>query len=117
MKLTTVRDYAKAEGLSEQGARKRVASGLVKSVQLDANTYIVTADNSGEIIREYRAKVRLLNSRIKTLKAESVSVQNQADYIKRLEDRVDKLEESLDASTMKKEELYEKVINTLAIPR
>lgn len=34
MKLITVKEYAKQEGISKQGARKRIASQFVKSVQL-----------------------------------------------------------------------------------
>lgn len=116
MKLISVREYAKAENISEQGARKRVASQLVKSVQLDENQYIVIEDKSPSIIKDLKSKIRLLQSNIKSLKLEAIAVQNQSEYIKRLEDRIDNLETKLDESTAKKEELYEKVINTIMLP-
>jgi predicted RNase H-like nuclease (RuvC/YqgF family) len=115
MKLISVREYAKAENISEQGARKRVASKLVKSVQLDENLYIVVEDKSVNTIKELRHKIKLLQSNIKSFKLEAVTVMNQSDYIKRLEDRITLLETKLDESTAKKEELYEKVINTVMI--
>lgn len=122
MKLITVKEYAKIEGLTEQGARKRVASELVKSVQLEGTIYIVVEDKSPIIIKELKAKIRLLNSNIKTLKLQATAVQNQDEFIKKLENRIEYLENKiddlfnkLDASTEKKQELYEKVINTLSI--
>ena len=121
MKLISVREYAKAENISEQGARKRVASKLVKSVQLkdkeseNETLYIVIEDKSQNTIKELRNKIKLLQSNIKSFKLEAVTVTNQSDYIKRLEDRITLLETKLDESTAKKEELYEKVINTVMI--
>lgn len=115
MKLISVREYAKAKNISEQGARKRVASKLVKSVQLDENLYIVIEDKSVNTIKELRNKIKLLQSNIRTLKSEATAVLNQAEYTKRLEDRIDNLETKLDDATAKKEELYEKVINTVMI--
>lgn len=115
MKLITVREYAKQEGLSEQGARKRVSSKLVKSVQLEDTIYIIIEDTSQTIIKELRHKIKLLQSNIKSLKLEVRTVTNQSDYIARLEHRVTTLETKLDESTAKKEELYEKVINTVMI--
>lgn len=115
MKLISVREYAKAENISEQGARKRVVSKLVKSVQLDDNLFIVIEDNSQNTIKELRHKIKLLQSNIKSFKLEAVTVTNQSDYIKKLEDRITLLETKLDESTAKKEELYEKVINTVMI--
>ena len=123
MKLISVREYAKAENISEQGARKRVASKLVKSVQLkdkeseNETLYIVIEDKSQNTIKELRNKIKLLQSNIKSFKLEAVTVTNQSDYIKRLEDRITLLETKLDESTAKKEELYEKVINTVMIGR
>ena len=115
VKLISVREYAKAENISEQGARKRVATKLVKSVQLKENLYIVVEDKSVNTIKELRHKIKLLQSNIKSFKLEAVTVMNQSDYIKRLEDRITLLETKLDESTAKKEELYEKVINTVMI--
>ena len=117
VKLISVREYAKAENISEQGARKRVATKLVKSVQLKENLYIVVEDKSVNTIKELRHKIKLLQSNIKSFKLEAVTVMNQSDYIKRLEDRITLLETKLDESTAKKEELYEKVINTVMIGR
>lgn len=117
MKLVTVREYAKQEGITEQGARKRVASQLVKSVQLDDNHYIVIEDRCQDTIKELRHKIKLLQSNIKSFKLEAVTVTNQSDYIKRLENRITLLETKLDESTAKKEELYEKVISTVMLPR
>jgi predicted RNase H-like nuclease (RuvC/YqgF family) len=117
VKLISVREYAKAENISEQGARKRVATKLVKSVQLKENLYIVVEDKSVNTIKELRHKIKLLQSNIKSFKLEAVTVANQSDYIKKLEDRITLLETKLDESTAKKEELYEKVINTVMIGR
>lgn len=118
MKLVTVAEYAKQEGISVQGVSKRVASGLVQSVKLDDNlTYIVVVDTSVQVIKEIKSKVKLLNANIRTLKEKVVTIQHREDYVKRLEHRVDMLEKKLDDSTTKKEELYEKVINTLALPK
>ena len=117
VKLISVREYAKAENISEQGARKRVATKLVKSVQLKENLYIVVEDKSVNTIKELKNKIKLLQSNIKSFKLEAVTVTNQSDYIKKLEDRITLLETKLDESTAKKEELYEKVINTVMIGR
>ncbi len=105
-------EYAKQEKITDQGARKRVASELVQSVQLDGNTFILIEDTSKQAIKDLKAKIRLLNSKMRTLKAEALAVDRQADYVIRLEQRVDDLEQRLDASTDKKEELYEKILST-----
>lgn len=115
MKLITVREYATIEKISEQGARKRVASKLVKSVQLEGTIYIVVEDKSPAIIKELKQKIKLLNSNIKTLRLQSTAVMDQESYIHRLENRITMLETKLDESTAKKEELYEKVINVIMI--
>jgi len=122
MRLITVREYAKQEGLTEQGVRKRVTSKLIKSVQLDELTYIVIDDNRPGVIKDLKSKIKLLNSNIKTLKAQAQVVINQDEHIKKLENRVEYLEQKLDdlftkleESTSKKEELYEKVISTVLI--
>jgi hypothetical protein len=112
----TVKEYAKYERISEQGVRKRVASKLVKSVQLDDNQYIVVNNFYIQNIKDLKQKISLLTSQNKTLKAEKVSIIKQDEEIEYLRDRVKSLEGSLEASTAKKEELYEKVINTLALP-
>ena len=123
MKLITIKEYAKQAAISEQGARKRVASKLVDSCQLSGSLYVVVSDNSDQVIKDLKSKARLLNSKIKTLKAENITVVDQAEEIKYLRGRIITLEEDLrtaaerlNASTSKKEDLYEKVINTL-IPR
>jgi len=122
MRLITVREYAKQEGLTEQGVRKRVTSKLIKSVQLDELSYIVIEDKSPTIIKDLKSKIKLLNSNIKTLKAQAQVVINQDEHINKLENRVEYLEKKLDdlftkleESTSKKEELYEKVISTVLI--
>ena len=69
MNLVTVREYAKTEGISEQGVRKRVSSKLVQSVQLDNNLYIIIEDKSIQIIKDLKSKIKLLNSNIKRQKA------------------------------------------------
>lgn len=117
MKLATVKEYAIQEGISEQGARKRVASELVQSVQLDNNTYIIVPDTSLQIIKDLKSKIKLLNANIRTYKERVSTLQYREDYVHRLENRVDKLETSLEASTSKKEELYEKVITTVMLPK
>lgn len=115
MKLLSIAKYAKQENITDQGARKRVSSKLVRSVQLDESIYIVIEDTSPVIIKDLKHKIRLLQSNIKALKLEAITVMKQEDYIKRLENRVDTLETKLDESTAKKEELYEKVISTVMI--
>ena len=115
MKLLSIAKYAKQENITDQGARKRVSSKLVKSVQLDENIYIVVDDKCPGIIKDLKHKIRLLQSNIKSLKLEAITVMKQEDYINRLETRVETLETKLDESTAKKEELYEKVINTVMI--
>jgi len=115
MKLITVKEYSKMEHISEQGARKRIASKLVKSVQLDDTIYIVIEDKNPQIIKDLKQKIKLLNSNIKSLKLQAITVTNQSEYIKRLEDRISTLETKLDDSTAKKEELYEKVLATILL--
>lgn len=122
MRLITVREYAKQEGLTEQGVRKRVTSKLIKSVQLNELTYIVIDDNRPDVIKDLKSKIKLLNSNIKTLKAEAQVIRNQDEYVNKIENRVEYLEKKLDdlfakleESTSKKEELYEKVISTVLI--
>jgi len=110
MKLLTVREYAKYEGISDQAVRKRLNTGNINTIQLDGVTHVIVEDNSGEIIKELRAKIRLLNSNVRALKAQAATVIKQDDEIKYLRDRVRILEDDLRASTKKKEELYESVI-------
>ena len=116
MKLVTVKEYAKKENISDQGVRKRIASGLVDSVQLRDNIFIVVDDTSAEIIKDLKAKIRLLNSNIRTYKEKVVVIQHREDYVDRLEKRVDMLETKFDEAINKRDELYEKVINTLMLP-
>ncbi len=116
MKLVTVREYATAEKISEQGARKRVSSGLVQSVQLAGNSYVIVEDTSVQTIKDLKSKVKLLNANIRTLKEKVITIEHRADYVKRLENRVDLLEIKLEESTEKKEELYEKVLATVMLP-
>ena len=122
MILLTVKEYAKQEAISETAVRKRVLSGLCLSTQLNDLTYIAIEDNQPSIIKDLRNKIRLLNAKINTLKSESKAVNRQNDYVDKLESRVDYLESKIDdlmtkleESTIKKESLYEKVLNTLVI--
>ena len=117
MIVITVKEYAEQENISEAGVRKKVAKGFPRSVIVDGNTYIVIEDKSIQIIKDLKAKVRLQNSRIKTLKAEAIPVQTHAHYIKRLEDRADKFEELYIEATKKRDETYENVINTYLLPK
>jgi len=110
MKLVTIREYSQSEAISDQAVRKRITSGLVKSVVLDETMYVVVDDTSPNTIKELRSKIRVLNANVKTLKAQAATVIKQDDEIKYLRDRVRILEDDLRASTKKKEELYENVI-------
>jgi hypothetical protein len=111
MKLITVKEYCKIEGITDAGARKRVSSELVKSVILDNITYVVV-DSSRDQDEAKALKVRLRNAndKIKLLQAEKQTIVDQKDFIKKLEDKIESLENKLDAVQIKKDELYEKVI-------
>ncbi len=115
MKLVTVKEYAVLEKISDQGVRKRLDSGVLSSVQHLGNTYIVIEDNSGQIIKDLKAKIRLLNANVRALRVQAVAVADREEEVQYLRDRMQLLETKLDASTEKKEELYEKVINVLRI--
>ena len=117
MKIVTVKEYAKSESISEQGARKRVASKLVESCKIGDNLYIVVEDDSIATVDKLKTKVKLLQAQVKTYKAQAETVAAREDYVKRLESRVDKLEESLSSATEKKEELYEKVLAQVLLPK
>jgi len=50
--LLTIKEYAKVEGLSEIGARKRVSSRYIKSIILDSITYVIHEDKRLEIAKQ-----------------------------------------------------------------
>ncbi len=121
-KLITVREYSKAHDISEQATRKRIASKLLTSCQLDNLTYVAVEDISNVVIKDLKNKIKLLNSKVSTLRATVAGAVKQDEEIAYLRDRVLRLEddlrvsnERLFTSTNKKEELYEKVFTTLSI--
>jgi TolA-binding protein len=133
LKLITIKEYAKIEDISTQAVHKRVDKKLIKSCQLDELTYIIIKDEQPQKIKDLQQKIKLLNSNIKTLRLESKTVERQNNYVDKLENRVEHLENKIEIekerlenkidilmknlhnSTEKKEELYEKVINTVMI--
>lgn len=111
MELISIKDYCKREDISDAGARKRVASKLVKSVILDEMLYIVDENNEKqETIKSLKNRLRNANDKIKLLTAEKQTVIDQREHIKKLEEKIEKLEAKIETITEKKEELYEKVI-------
>jgi len=132
MELITIKEYCKRENITDAGARKRVSSKLVKSVILEEMLYIVEENNEKqEHIKTLKNRLRNANDRIKLLTAEKQTVIDQKEHIRKLEEKIEKLEtlskekiEKLEAKietiTEKKEELYEKVIghfSMLQIPQ
>lgn len=111
MELISVKEYCKRENITDAGARKRVSSGLVKSVILDEMLYIVEDNREKqEAIKSLKNRLRNANDRIKLLTAEKQTVINQQEHIRKLEEKIERLEAKIETITEKKEELYEKVI-------
>jgi len=116
MKLITVKEYCKIEGITDAGARKRVSSEFVKSIILDNITYLVVdATKDKEETKILKVKLRNANDKIKLLQAEKQIIFNQRDFIKKLEEKISILETKLDGVQIKKDELYEKVINHFSL--
>ena len=111
MELISIKDYCKAEKITDAGARKRVSQKLVKSIILDGLTYIVDESNSKEKkIKELRVKLRNSNDRVKLLRAKAEQAINQELYIKELKEEVKELRAKIETLHEKKEAIYEKVI-------
>lgn len=111
MKLITIKEYCKIEGITDAGARKRVSSKLVKSVILDEILYIVISmDKERNEIKSLKNKLKHANDRTRILQAEKQVIQNQKELVEKLEDKIEKLEGKLEAIQVTKDALYEKVI-------
>ncbi len=122
MVLITIREYSKQEGISEQATRKRVSSGIVKGCVVDGLQYIAMQDIRDEVIKDLKAKIKLLNANNRAYKIKSKSVlmqEKEFDYLRQriigLEKDLKETQERLYSATDKKEELYEKVITTIMI--
>lgn len=104
-KLLTVKEYCKLQKITDAGARKQIASGRIVSVTLDDQTYIVIESNEVDLLK---ASLRSAREKIRTLQAQALLYSNQSEYIKKLEMKIEELEN-------KKDVLYEKVIGQYAL--
>lgn len=104
-KLLTVKEYCKLQKITDAGARKQIASGRIVSVTLDDQTYIVIESNEVDLLK---ASLRSAREKIRTLQAQALLYSNQSEYIKKLETKIEELEN-------KKDVLYEKVIGQYAL--
>ena len=112
LKLISVKEYCKRHKITDAAARKHIKQNSVKHCIYDSQTYIILEDNTEE---KQRHKIRLLNSNIKALKSEVKQYTKQDDIIEEQKRIIQKLEVKLEAQYAKKEELYEKVINHIAL--
>ncbi len=119
LKLQTVKDYCKKNGITDAAARKRINTNSVDSCIYKKQVYIIIEDNTDE---KHKHKIKELNSKIKILQSEALLYTKQDDLIEqqrlkieKLEARNEKLEDKLDDQVAKKEELYEKVIGHMAL--
>lgn len=104
-KLLTVKEYCKLQKITDAGARKQIASGRIAGVTLDDQTYIVIESNEVDLLK---ASLRSAREKIRTLQAQALLYSNQSEYIKKLETKIEELEN-------KKDVLYEKVIGQYAL--
>lgn len=111
-RLLTVKEYCKLQKITDAGARKQIVSGRIISVILDDQTYIVIESNEVDLLK---ASLKSAREKVKTLQAEALVYLNQSEQIKRLENKVELLEEKLDIQRDDKEKLYEKVIGQYAL--
>lgn len=106
-KLLTIKEYCKLNNITDAGARKQIATGKALSVSIDDQTYIVTESNEIDLLK---ASLRSAKEKIKTLQAEANLYINQSEQIKKLESKIETLENKLEDQRDSKEELYQKVI-------
>lgn len=106
-KLLTLKDYCKLNKITDSAVRKQIATGKAVSVSIDDQTYIVTESNEIDLLK---ASLRSAKEKIKTLQAEANLYINQSEQIKKLESKIETLENKLEDQRDSKEELYQKVI-------
>lgn len=106
-KLLTIKEYCKLNNITDAGVRKQIATGKAVSVSIDDQTYIVTESNEIDLLK---ASLRSAKEKIKTLQAEANLYINQSEQIKKLESKIETLENKLEDQRDSKEELYQKVI-------
>lgn len=104
-KLITIKEYCKFQKITDAGARKQITSGKIMGVILDDQTYIVIESNEIDLLK---ASLKSAREKIKTLQAQALLYSNQSEYIKKLETKIEDLEN-------KKDVLYEKVIGQYAL--
>ena len=119
--LLTIKEYAKVEGLSEIGARKRVSSRYIKSIILDSITYVIHEDKRLEIakqsikdknaiIRELKLKNELHNG--KNINEDKV-IQLLNKQVKYFKKDIKKKDKKIDKLSDKKDGLYEEFISSM----
>jgi len=119
--LLTIKEYAKVEGLSEIGARKRVSSKYIKSIILDSITYVIHEDKRLEIakqsikdknaiIRELKLKNELHNG--KNINEDKV-IQLLNKQVKYFKKDIKKKDKKIDKLSDKKDGLYEEFISSM----
>lgn len=112
MELITIKEYCKLEGISDQGARKRVVSKLVKSIQLDNITYIVdTSNKKEETIKILQQRLKDKNNQIRVLKLQKDNSKLDQEEKTRLLEKIDKLEDKIEKLHNRNTETLEKVIS------
>ncbi|MDP3445494.1 MAG: hypothetical protein Q8T08_21760 [Ignavibacteria bacterium] len=106
-KLLSIKEYCKLNKITDAGARKQISSGKVVGVSIEDQAYIVIESNEIELLK---ASIRSAREKIKTLQAEALLYLNQSEQIKKLESKIEALENKIDVQRDSKEELYQKVI-------
>ena len=103
LELITVKEYSKREKISETASRKRLAQSLVQSTKLDGITYIIYKNNTEQIIKDLKNKIKNQKEQIARYKQSSEFYNNQ-------ELKVKDLESELKEYVTRERNLYEKVI-------
>jgi predicted RNase H-like nuclease (RuvC/YqgF family) len=106
-KLLTIKEYCKINKITDSAVRKQITTGKAIAVSIEDQTYIVTESNEIDLLK---ASHRSAREKIKTLQAEANLYINQSEQIKKLESKIEALENKIDEQRNSKEELYEKVI-------
>lgn len=106
-KLLTIKEYCKLNNITDAGARKQIATGKAIAVSIEDQTYIVAESNEIDLLK---ASLKSAREKIKTLQAEANLYINQSEQIKKLESKIEMLENKLEDQRDSKEELYQKVI-------
>ncbi len=117
--LSSVKEYAKKRGLSEQAVRKQVVSKLCESCVIDKITYIIDDDVE---IKKLKQNIKNKNAQIRELKLklELKTTDTNDKYIKELERQIQKLEKAnkkkdkkIDKLHNSKDTLYENILGTI----